>query len=257
MTIKGVFFDFFGTIVVPKDPNLRWSEWYHSVYPVYKGNGIEIKSDVFTSICKTFWNNIYDDQDQDRGTTPFEKRLASQFEFYGMDVSPAKINILASEISEAWFDQHYLDTETIETLRYFKKKMKTALITNFDHPPFIWIMLAQYKIIDYFDSVVISGEVGMKKPIPEIFNPALIETELSYEEVVYVGDSIIDFRAALLAGILPIIIRREGQHDAAIPGNVEPAYEKTDTLLHKLHLNGQIEIVSKLSEVKKIVKKHS
>ncbi len=255
MLIKGVFFDFFGTLVIPKDMSLRWSVWYHSVYPIYKKNGINVQSDVFASIAKTFWSNLYDDQEQ--GISPFEKRLASQFEFYGMEVSSATINTLASEISEAWFDQHYLDDEAFAVLRYFKKKMKTALITNFDHPSFIWIMLARYRILDFFDSVIISGDVGMKKPTPEIFNPALTETGLTYEDVVYVGDSIIDFRAALLAGILPIIIRREGQHDSTIPGNVETVYEKSDTLLHKLSLTGQIEVVSRLSDVKKTVKKLS
>jgi len=66
-----------------------------------------------------------------------------------------------------------------------------------------------------------------------------------------------DFRAALHAGILPIIIRRKGQHDPKSPGSVEAVYERTDTLLQELFTAGQIDIISKLSEVKTAVIKHS
>ena len=255
MTIKGVFFDFFGTLVVPRDINLKWSGWYPSVYPLYKEAGIDIRRDVFDKICETFWSNIYEDQCS--VIPPFEKRLASQFEYYGMKITSAQVKNLAFRISQAWFDEHYLDNEVVDLLRYFKKKMKMALITNFDHPPFMRIMLEHYKIHKFFDSVIISGEVGVKKPMPEIFNPALTETGLSYSDVVYIGDSIMDFQAAIRAGIIPIIIRRDGQHDSSKPGNVESAYEKTDTLLHELFLNGQIDIVSSLSAVKDTVKKYS
>lgn len=255
MNIRGVFFDFFGTLVIPANLNLKWSEWYPSVYPIYEKNGIQIPHDNFLAICETFWSSKYDDKCQ--GLTLFEKRLLSQIEFYGVTASIDRIKILADEVSEEWFNQHYLDREAVDLLKFFKNKGKTALITNFDHPPLIRLMLERYNIAEYFDSVVISGDVGIKKPEPEIFLPALAETGLSHNDVIYVGDSIVDFRAALHAGILPIIIRRKGQHDPKSPGSVEAIYERTDTLLNELSLAGQIDIISKLSEVKTAVIKHS
>lgn len=249
MKIKGVFFDFFGTLVVPKDLNLKWSEWYYSVYPLYRRSGLTVPHDIFTKICETFWDNIYDDRD--RAFTLFEKRLISQLEFYGIEVSAQQARGLAFEISDAWFEEHYLDCEALRLLSYIKKKRKTALVTNFDHPPFIRIMLERYDIRGLFDSVVISGDVGIRKPDPDIFNSALSETGLSCGEVIYVGDSIVDFRAAILAGIIPVIIRRDGQHDPSSPGGVEKIYEKTDALLNEFFINGQIDLVSKLSDVKR------
>ena len=255
MNIRGVFFDFFGTLVVPSNLNLKWSEWYPSVYPLYKKNGIQIPHKNFITICETFWSSKYDDNCS--GFTLFEKRLLSQIEFYGITASPDRIKTLADEVSEAWFEEHYLDREAVELLKFFKEKGKTALITNFDHPPLIRLMLERYNITEYFDSVIISGDVGVKKPEPEIFLPALAETGLSHNDVIYVGDSIMDFRAALHAGILPIIIRRKGQHDPKSPGSVEAAYERTDTLLQELSSAGQIDIISKLSEIKTAIIKHS
>jgi len=255
LNIRGVFFDFFGTLVIPARLNLKWSEWYPSVRPLYKKNGIDIPRDNFLEICETFWCSKYPDNAP--GFTLFEKRLLSQIEYCGFSATTNQIKSLASDVSEAWFDEHYLDQQAVELLRFFKEKGKTALITNFDHPPLIRLMLERYKIAGYFDSVVISGDVGVKKPEPEIFLPALAETGLSHNDVIYVGDSIMDFRAAIHAGILPVIIRRDGQHDPGIPGTVEAVYEKTDTFLQELSLAGQIDMISTLSEVKSAVIKHS
>jgi len=255
LNIRGVFFDFFGTLVVPANLNLKWSEWYPSVYSLYEKNGIKIPHDNFLIICETFWSSKYNDHCS--GYTLFEKRLLSQIESYGITTSRSQIKTLADEVSEAWFEEHYLDREAADLLKFFKDNGKTALITNFDHPPLIRLMLERYNIAEYFDSVIISGDIGVKKPEPEIFLPALAETGLSHNDVIYVGDSIMDFRAALHAGILPIIIRREGQHDPKGPGNVEAVYEKTDAILNELSLAGQIDIISKLSEVKTAIIKHS
>lgn len=252
--IKGVFFDFFGTLVLPYKPDLKWSEWYSSMYPFYEKNGINISEESFRSICKNFWIDVY--KENNPGFTLFENRLLSQARLHGIDPGPERIRSLADDVSEAWFNEHYLDHEAEYTLKHFKRSMRTALITNFDHPPQIRTMLVRYNIANLFDSVIISGDVGVKKPMPEIFDPALSETSLSAHEVVYIGDSIMDFRAALHAGIPPIIIRREGQHDPSTPGSSEAMYEKTDVLMHELALSGQIDIISKLSDIKLVLNKY-
>jgi len=63
----------------------------------------------------------------------------------------------------------------------------------------------------------------------------------------------VDFRAAILAGIIPVIIRRDGQHDPSSPGGVEKIYEKTDAFLNEFFMNGQLDLVSKLSDLKRTI----
>src|SRR5262249_22018219 len=60
----------------------------------------------------------------------------------------------------------------------------------------------------FFKSIVISGEVGVKKPDPGIFRIALEQTGLQADEVVYVGDTQEDVDGAKAAGIRPILIAR-------------------------------------------------
>jgi FMN phosphatase YigB (HAD superfamily) len=65
-------------------------------------------------------------------------------------------------------------------------------------------------LIDFFKSVVISGEVLRWKPDPEIFHIALRETGLGPNEVFYVGDTPEDVAGARAAGITPVLIQRLG-----------------------------------------------
>jgi len=57
----------------------------------------------------------------------------------------------------------------------------------------------------FFD---LCGEVGVKKPDPNIFKPALSSTGLTPSEVAYVGDTDEDVEAVNAAGMMPILIKR-------------------------------------------------
>jgi FMN phosphatase YigB (HAD superfamily) len=65
---------------------------------------------------------------------------------------------------------------------------------------------------DAFDAIIVSAEVGVKKPDPEIFRIALERTGVEPGSVVHVGDSDEDVQGAIQAGIRPILIRRDGAH---------------------------------------------
>ena len=99
-------------------------------------------------------------------------------------------------------------------LQTLHRSKKLALISNFDHPPHVHAVLSELGLIHFFDSVVISAEVGVKKPDPRIFDSALEQTGMKPEEVVYVGDTEDDTEAARAAGIVPILIQREIEGNA-------------------------------------------
>ena len=63
-------------------------------------------------------------------------------------------------------------------------------------------------------TIVISAEVGIKKPDPRIFDSALEQTRMKPEEVIYVGDTEDDIIAAHAAGLVPILIQRDNEGNA-------------------------------------------
>jgi putative hydrolase of the HAD superfamily len=68
------------------------------------------------------------------------------------------------------------------------------------------------EINSFFDSIIISGEVGIQKPIPEIFQRSAKELNLSLNEILYVGDHLEkDALGALNAGVHGVWINRNEQ----------------------------------------------
>ncbi|MBM7859403.1 HAD-IA family hydrolase [Lentzea nigeriaca] len=80
-----------------------------------------------------------------------------------------------------------------------QQNLKTALLSNADgwwHPPTAWQGL--------FDATIISGEVGLAKPDPEIY--LLTATKLNVEprDCVFVDDLAINVRGAAEAGMVGV-----------------------------------------------------
>jgi len=112
---------------------------------------------------------------------------------------------------EALADQPQLFPGALATVRALAKKYPLALITN-------GIALVQNKrfgaspITRYFRAVVISEEVGIAKPDPRIFAPALEAVGVAARDVLYVGDSVTsDMAAARNAGMDFCWLNTEGK----------------------------------------------
>lgn len=71
---------------------------------------------------------------------------------------------------------------------------------------------------DFFDQVVISGEVGMRKPEPRIFQHALRLVELPPEQCVFIDDIEANIEAARALGIVGLHHRDAAVTIAAVEG---------------------------------------
>ncbi|RED59194.1 HAD family hydrolase [Cohnella lupini] len=82
--------------------------------------------------------------------------------------------------------------------------------------------LAAGNIQSLFQSVVVSDEVGIRKPKKEIFDIALQELRVDYGEVLFVGDSLQDdYHGALNAGIDFCFYNR---NQIELPTSITPKY---------------------------------
>ena len=82
-------------------------------------------------------------------------------------------------------------------------------MSNFDHPRYVRKYLSEYQLDILFETIMISGDVGVKKPDPHIFSLALSATRLRPVEIVYVGDTNEDIEVANASGMFPILIKRQ------------------------------------------------
>ena len=108
--------------------------------------------------------------------------------------------------------------DTLPMLTELKEKgYKIALITNGQHA-------LQYKKLELtglryvFDEIIISGDVGVEKPDPEIFLMMLDKLALAPQEAVYVGDNPInDILGAHRAGMKTLWIKSTGVWNPKAP----------------------------------------
>jgi len=81
-------------------------------------------------------------------------------------------------------------------------------------------VLEREGIIDLFDTIVVSDEIGWRKPLPVIFEAALTRLGVSAAEAVHVGDRAdADVAGAHGAGLHAIWINRDA---AALPSGIKP-----------------------------------
>jgi putative hydrolase of the HAD superfamily len=100
--------------------------------------------------------------------------------------------------------------------------------------------LGKFGLIDYFDAMVFSSDLGIAKPSPMIFSEALKTLSVAPEAAVYVGDNLVaDIAGAQQVGMKAIWINRAGQDH--VKSGIEPDFivpeevALTEMLLSMLH----------------------
>lgn len=73
-----------------------------------------------------------------------------------------------------------------------EKGYRMAIISNFDYAPAAYALIEKFRIGRFFEKIIISEEVGWRKPKPIIFWRAMELLKIMPEEALFVGDN---FRA--------------------------------------------------------------
>lgn len=104
--------------------------------------------------------------------------------------------------------RHVLFSDVEDALTNLRKTYQLALVTN-GAPDLQREKIQGAKLERYFDNILISGEVGIGKPDPQIFKLALEAIAASPSETVMVGDSLSrDILGAQKAGLKGIWLNR-------------------------------------------------
>jgi HAD superfamily hydrolase (TIGR01509 family) len=145
--------------------------------------------------------------------TIFLTKIASVGRACGAALSPLAVRETGERCLEIWHELIRFPDDLRAVLLALRRRFSLGLVSNFDHPPYLRGVLRRLAIEDLFATVVISGEVGVRKPSPEVFRRALAEMSADPRRTVFVGDSLSeDIAGAAGAGCLPILVDREGRH---------------------------------------------
>ncbi|MDQ7031195.1 MAG: HAD family hydrolase [Desulfonauticus sp.] len=92
-------------------------------------------------------------------------------------------------------------------LKEFSTKYKLGLVSNFTYAPVIYASLRKLGISQFFNAVLVSDDVGWRKPNIKIFEEALKRVGALAKETIYVGDSPEeDIKGAKMVGMRTVFI---------------------------------------------------
>jgi putative hydrolase of the HAD superfamily len=149
------------------------------------------------------------------------------------------------------FFKDYLDSLELrpcakKLLEKVSMEYKLGIISNFTYAPVIYAGLRNLGVNKFFNAVLISEEVGWRKPHIKIFQEALKRLGVVAEEAVYVGDSPAeDIIGAKAAGIKTIFVpsqfysieelKKKQQKPALIIKDICTLYRMFPKILNKIN----------------------
>jgi HAD superfamily hydrolase (TIGR01549 family) len=116
--------------------------------------------------------------------------MVSSFREQGVDLTDDDVRLFLQAAQDVWSSYYLLAGSThalLESLR--GRGLKLALVSNTASPQ--WLLqpiLERQGIAERVDTIVLSSEVGKRKPHPAIFERALRELEVESREALFVGD---------------------------------------------------------------------
>lgn len=183
--IKHIFFDLDHTLW-DFDTNSKKSYEF-----IFNKNNILLDIDKFIAfyepINHAYWK-LYRDEKVTKKELKYA-RLRDTFNKINHTISDTLINTLANEYLENLSNYNALFEGTMDLLEYLKPKYKLHIITN-GFSEIQTAKLKNSKILDYFDQIITSESVHVKKPNPKIFFHALKKTKAYTYESFMIGDNL-------------------------------------------------------------------
>jgi len=207
MVCRAVIFDYVGTLVNCKGYTIEASR--KKLHEALVAEGFKVDKDNFLDayiVSHEKYRKIrYEQYLEVTNAVWVSEALCS----LGFKVSPDDLRIKAA------LDIFFKDfIDTLELRKGAKKLLLQAqtigevgLISNFTYAPVIHKSLKKVGINHFFNVIVVSEEIGHRKPSPEIFQNALTKLKIQSHEAVYIGDSPNeDIKGAKQAGLKTVFI---------------------------------------------------
>ena len=174
---------------------------------------------------------LWADFDGEDNNLKFLKTQSHEYRYKAWNNALSKFGIhdirIAEDLSERYKEirntKHILFPDTIECLELLKTGYKLGLITN-GAPDIQRKKITGGKLVNYFDSIIISGEFGAGKPDVRIFREICRQLNCDNTETIMVGDTIgTDIKGAMQSGLKSVWINRTGVENNS--SDVQPDFE--------------------------------
>ena len=203
--VKAIGFDLFNTLITT-DRNALVKGLERIVLSLLK-NKINVEAEAFRAAHRESAFRYIEKARKDGRETHNSLWISSALKSFDYDIPPD--DPIVSEAVEAYFsgllDHCQPIPGTIRMLEKLKTGYSLGLLSNFTHPPAAHGLLDRLGFSAHFNFILISGELGYRKPHPKTFGHLIERFGVEKEEIIYVGDDPEpDIIGARNAGLSPV-----------------------------------------------------
>jgi len=203
---RAIGFDLFDTLVAVHPAALQ--EAHENLIVALHDEGFPVERAPFRAAYVDAAVRHLRETEKDGRETHNRFWIAAALEDLGFTVPPEDVRI--SRTVEGYFEGFYshcsLLPGTHELLGKLSQDYPLGLLSNFTHPPAAWRILEQLDLPRFFRTVLISGDLGYRKPHPTVFRALLDGLGEPADRVLFVGDDPeADVQGARDAGLEPVL----------------------------------------------------
>lgn len=203
--IKAIGFDLFNTLITAEPQAL--DEAVSRLTQSLLKSGFAFKQEAFKQAYGEAALRFIEETRPHGRETHNRFWISAALESHGYNVPPDDLRIARAVDAyfSAFLEHCHLIPGTKEMLHSFKGLYRLGLLSNFTHPPAAIGIMDGMGLTPFFDVVLISGELGYRKPHPVVFRRLIDELGVEKDQILYVGDDPEpDIIGAQKAGLQPV-----------------------------------------------------
>jgi HAD superfamily hydrolase (TIGR01549 family) len=207
MTCKAIIFDYIGTLVNCKNYTMDASK--QKLHTALAAEGFDVAKDSFLeayNLAHEKYRKIRYEQMKEVTNAVWVAEALCNLGFQ-VNVDDTRVKTALNVFFQDFIDTLELREGAKKLVKQAKGHGKVALVSNFTHAPVIYSSLRKVGLSELFNVVVVSEEVGWRKPCGLIFQNVLNRLQIEACEAVYIGDSPNeDIKGAKQAGLKTVFV---------------------------------------------------
>ena len=216
--IKAIGFDLFNTLIIAQQGALEEAQM--RLMGGLAKNGLHPDVEPFKKAYRDTAVRCITQANRDGIETHNRFWISAALQHLGYAIEPedSRISSAIDSYFSAFLDFCHPVPDTVPMLKTLNGPYRLALLSNFTHAPAAVNIMDHLGLSRFFEVVLISGEIGYRKPHPVVFRKLIDSLGMDKAELLYVGDDPeADIQGALNAGIQPVWFTYARDRKSSLP----------------------------------------
>ena len=236
--IHAIGFDLFETLITVHNLVAR-EETMGRLLHSLQTSGFTIAPEAFPPLYRAAARRFTETAHAEGKETHNRFWISAALQDLGYQVHPEdpRIGLAVEAYFSAFVDYAAPIPGTIDMLATLKARYRLGLLSNLTHAPAALRIIDRLGMAPFFDVVLVSGQLGYRKPHPRVFLALLEQLGTPKEHTAFVGDNLdADVRGAQQVGIQPIwmtyVQAQKALEAQGLANPLPPATPSVPTITH-------------------------